>query len=133
MGADAVDRQQLAATIHHQDGHATRPSEAHGAVGEFDCGEEALCGHGVSLGGESGRLLRQRSVKLCGKHIAQSLCVGIEREREYLEIADARVRHRDYETAGWNRATIHSDVAPTSEGASEAAVVETSLDDFFGL
>ena len=59
--------------------------------------------------------------------------IGIEREREYLEIADARVRHRDYETAGWNRATIHSDVAPTSEGASEAAVVETSLDDFFGL
>jgi hypothetical protein len=34
----------------------------------------------VWLGGESGRLLRQRSVKLCGKHIAQSLCVGIERE-----------------------------------------------------
>ena len=59
--------------------------------------------------------------------------IGIEREREYLEIADARVRHRDYETAGWNRATIHSDAAPTSEGASEAAVVETSLDDFFGL
>ena len=60
--------------------------------------------------------------------------VGIEREREYLEIADARVRHRDYETAGWNRATIHSDVAPApAEETETAAVVETSLDDFFGL
>jgi hypothetical protein len=58
--------------------------------------------------------------------------IGIEREREYLEIADARVRHRDYETAGWNRATIHSDVAPPPD-EKETAVVETSLDDFFGL
>jgi DNA modification methylase len=59
--------------------------------------------------------------------------VGIEREREYLEIADARVRHRDYETAGWNRATIHSDVAPAPTEKQETAAVETSLDDFFGL
>ena len=81
MGADAVDRQQLAATIHHQDGHAARPGEAHCAVRKLDCWEEALCGHAVWLGGECGRLLRQRSVKLCCKHIAQALCVGIERER----------------------------------------------------
>jgi hypothetical protein len=80
VGADAVDRQQLAAAIYHQDGHATRPSKAHCAVGELDCGEEALSGHAVWLGGECGRLLRQRSVKLCCKHIAQALCVGIERE-----------------------------------------------------
>jgi hypothetical protein len=59
--------------------------------------------------------------------------IGIEREREYLEIADARVRHRDYETAGWNRATIHSDVAPVPVEKQEAVAVETSLDDFFGL
>jgi hypothetical protein len=59
--------------------------------------------------------------------------IGIEREREYLEIADARVRHRDYETAGWNRATIHSDVAPAPAEEKETVVVETSLDDFFGL
>ena len=81
MGADAVDRQQLAATIHHQDGHAAWPGEAHCAVRKLDCWEEALCGHAVWLGGECGRLLRQRSVKLCCKHIAQALCVGIERER----------------------------------------------------
>ena len=81
MGADAVDRQQLAATIDHQDGRATRPGEAHCAVRKLDCWEEALCGHAVWLGGECGRLLRQRSVKLCCKHITQALCVGIERER----------------------------------------------------
>jgi len=58
--------------------------------------------------------------------------IGIEREREYLEIADARVRHRDYETAGWNRAVIHSDAAPEAPDGKETAA-ETSLDDFFGL
>ena len=81
MGADAVDRQQLAATIDHQDGRATRPGEAHCAVRKFYCGEEALCGHAVWLGGERGRLLRQRGIELRSKHIAQALCVGIERER----------------------------------------------------
>jgi hypothetical protein len=80
MGADAVDRQQLAATIHHQDGHAAWPGEAHCAVRKLDCWEEALCGHAVWLGGECGRLLRQRGIELRSKHIAQSLCVGIERE-----------------------------------------------------
>jgi SAM-dependent methyltransferase len=63
--------------------------------------------------------------------------IGIEREREYLEIADARVRHRDYETAGWNRAHIVSDVAPalSAEGGGEGdgSKQEQSLDDFFGL
>ena len=62
--------------------------------------------------------------------------IGIEREREYIEIADARVRHRDYETAGWNRAHIVSDVAPVSPADGESdgeSAREQSLDDFFGL
>ena len=59
--------------------------------------------------------------------------IGIEREREYLEIADARVRHRDYETAGWNRAHIVSDAAPTPSAGGEGDGQEQSLDDFFGL
>ena len=60
--------------------------------------------------------------------------IGIEREREYIEIADARVRHRDYDTAGWNRAHIVSDVAPVSPADGDgAATGEQSLDDFFGL
>lgn len=61
--------------------------------------------------------------------------IGIEREREYIEIADARVRHRDYETAGWNRAHIVSDVAPAppADGEGDGGAREQSLDDFFGL
>lgn len=59
--------------------------------------------------------------------------IGIEREREYIEIADARVRHRDYETAGWNRAHIVSDVAPTPSDEGGEGEREQSLDDFFGL
>jgi hypothetical protein len=35
MGADAIDGQQLAAAIHHQDGGAPWPREAHRAVGKF--------------------------------------------------------------------------------------------------
>lgn len=59
--------------------------------------------------------------------------IGIEREREYIEIADARVRHRDYETAGWNRAHIVSDVAPEAPADGDGSKQEQSLDDFFGL
>ena len=78
---NAVDRQELAAAIHHQDGYATWPGETHGAVRKFGCREEALCWHGVSLGGECCRLLCQRSVKLCCKHLAQALRFCIKRER----------------------------------------------------
>ena len=59
--------------------------------------------------------------------------IGIEREREYIEIADARVRHRDYETAGWNRAHIVSDVVPEAPADGDGDKQEQSLDDFFGL
>ena len=44
--ANPIDRQQLATTVHHQNGHPARPGEAHRAVGEFRCWEEALCWHG---------------------------------------------------------------------------------------
>ena len=64
VGADTIDRQQFAATIHHQDGHAAWPGEAHRAVGEFYCGEEALSWHVMRLGGECGRQLCERSVEL---------------------------------------------------------------------
>ena len=77
---DAVNRQQLAATIHYQDGHAAWPGEAHRAVGKLCCREEALCWHATSLGGECGRLLCQRSVKFCCEYFAQAVCLGIERE-----------------------------------------------------
>jgi len=60
--------------------------------------------------------------------------IGIEREEEYAQIADARIRHRDYETAGWNRAEF---ISPFSEAVVEAPVAlppkEISLDDFFGV
>lgn len=59
--------------------------------------------------------------------------IGIEREREYIEIADARVRHRDYETAGWNRAHIVSDVVTEATADGDEGKQEQSLDDFFGL
>jgi len=78
--ADTVDRQELAAAIRNQDGYAAWPGESHRAVGKLYCWEEALGWHGASLGGEGGRLFRQRSVKLCGKHLAQALCLGIKWE-----------------------------------------------------
>lgn len=51
--------------------------------------------------------------------------IGIEREEEYIQIADARVRHWNAENQGWNRASIESE-APKVEQE------EQSLDDFFG-
>ena len=78
--ADAVDCQELAATIHHQDGNSAWPGEAHGAVRKFDCWKEPLGWHSARLGGECRRLLRQRCVELCGKNLAQALCLGIKWE-----------------------------------------------------
>jgi DNA modification methylase len=60
--------------------------------------------------------------------------IGIEREEEYAKIADARIRHRDYESAGWNRAEFTSpfnEEATSAKAESEAEPV--SLDDFFGV
>jgi len=55
-------------------------------------------------------------------------CVGIEREREYLEIADARVRHWDSENQGWvGGVSIESDVAPAAEPEKAE---EISLEDW---
>ena len=80
VGANTIDRQQLAATIHHQDGHATWPGEAHRAVGEFYCGEEALSWHVMRLEGECGRELCERSVELRCQHLAQTICLGFKGE-----------------------------------------------------
>jgi DNA modification methylase len=55
--------------------------------------------------------------------------IGIEKEAEYLEIADARVRHWDNAHAGWVGAEITSD-HKEDETASETVV---SLDDLFGF
>ena len=53
--------------------------------------------------------------------------IGIEREAEYLEIADARVRYWDSARAAWDAATIVSDhVADTTQ-------IETTLEDLLGL
>jgi hypothetical protein len=49
--------------------------------------------------------------------------IGIEREAEYIEIADARVRHWDAAKAGWDAAKIVSDFKPESsdDGALDLA------------
>jgi len=80
VGADAVDRQQLAAAIHHQDRRTTWPRETHRAVGKLYCREESLCWHVASLGGEGRRLLCKRRVKLCRKDITEALRFCIKRE-----------------------------------------------------
>ena len=54
--------------------------------------------------------------------------IGIERDPDYLAIADARVRHWDRADAAWSSVEIESDAEP------EAAVVpEVGLEDFLGL
>jgi len=53
--------------------------------------------------------------------------VGIERDPDYLAIADARVRHWDRASAGWHGADIVSDHEPP-----EVEAVVWSLDDLFG-
>jgi DNA modification methylase len=54
--------------------------------------------------------------------------IGIEREAEYLEIADARVRHWNAALAAWDAARIESDHVSTSGEESEV-----DLNDFLGL
>lgn len=58
--------------------------------------------------------------------------IGIEREEEYLTIAEARVRHWNTREAGWNAAVVESDLTGITE-AREAEPQEMSLDDLFGL
>jgi len=55
--------------------------------------------------------------------------IGIEKEAEYLEIADARVRHWDKATAGWVGAEIESDHKCDDEAEPEGL----DLSDLFGL
>jgi DNA modification methylase len=54
--------------------------------------------------------------------------IGIEREREYIEIADARVRHANVANAAWDAAVIESDVEPQI-----AEVTEVGFGDLLGL
>ena len=54
--------------------------------------------------------------------------IGIERDPKYIKIADARVRHWDYNHNGWVQTKIESDVPP-----SKKAPTEQSLMDFLGL
>lgn len=54
--------------------------------------------------------------------------IGIEREAEYIEIADARVRHWNTAVAAWDAATIVSDHVPADGGAAT-----TTLEDLLGL
>lgn len=53
--------------------------------------------------------------------------VGIEREPEFLEIADARIRHWDNAVQGWIGAEIISDHEPPEDGGKKAL----DLDDIF--
>lgn len=58
--------------------------------------------------------------------------IGIEREKEYLTIAEGRVRHWNTREAGWNAAVVESDLTEITE-AQEAEPQTISLDDLFGL
>ena len=58
--------------------------------------------------------------------------IGIEREEEYLTIAEARVRHWNTREAGWNSAVVESDSSTITE-AREAEPETLTLDDLFGL
>lgn len=55
--------------------------------------------------------------------------IGIEREPDYLKIADARVRHHDAARAGWNTATITSDVPKDGDESEPEGM---GLEDLFG-
>jgi len=60
--------------------------------------------------------------------------IGIEREEEYLTIAEGRIRYWNTAEAGWNAAKIDSDLATIEEALDEAAEPDMlSLDDLFGL
>ena len=54
--------------------------------------------------------------------------IGIEREAEYIEIADARVRHWNAAQAAWDAARIESEHQPAESGSPE-----TTLEDLLGL
>ena len=58
--------------------------------------------------------------------------IGIEREAEYLTIAEGRVRHWNTREAGWNAAVVESDLTEIAE-AQDAEPQAISLDDLFGL
>jgi DNA modification methylase len=58
--------------------------------------------------------------------------IGIEREAEYLNIAEARVRHWNTRDAGWTAAVVESDGTAITE-AREAEPETLTLDDLFGL
>lgn len=58
--------------------------------------------------------------------------IGIEREAEYLTIAEGRVRHWNTREAGWNAAVVESDLTEIAE-AQDAEPQTISLDDLFGL
>ena len=58
--------------------------------------------------------------------------IGIEREKEYLTIAEGRVRFWNTRDAGWNAAVVESDLTEITE-AREAEPETVSLDDLFGL
>ncbi len=58
--------------------------------------------------------------------------IGIEREEEYLTIAEGRVRHWNTREAGWNAAVVESDSSTIIE-AREAEPETLTLDDLFGL
>jgi DNA modification methylase len=57
--------------------------------------------------------------------------IGIEREREYLTIAEGRVRHWNRRDAGWNTAEIESDLTEITD-AQEEGPPEVSLGSLFG-
>ncbi len=58
--------------------------------------------------------------------------IGIEREKEYLTIAEGRVRYWSTREAGRNAAVVKSDLTEITE-AREAEPETISLDDLFGL
>ena len=55
--------------------------------------------------------------------------IGIERDPEYIKVADARVRHWDYAHNGWVQTKVESDVVKEDPEKAEAQ----SLLDFFGI
>lgn len=58
--------------------------------------------------------------------------IGIEREEEYLLIAEGRVRHWNVREAAWDTARVTSDLKAYKE-AHEAEPETLGLDDLFGL
>ena len=58
--------------------------------------------------------------------------IGIEREEEYLTIAEGRIRHWNTRSAGWDAAKVTSDL-DTIKKAQEGKPVTLTLDDLFGF